>query len=71
MFLFLGSDNYDMVETLVRLVCPGCSKDWQESPSDLPRAGADFDCPNCGESRRLSEFAHTERDLETLQQFQS
>jgi transposase-like protein len=60
-----------MVETFVRLVCPECTKSWEETPSDLPHHRANFTCSACGATRRLAEFTRTERDLETLKQFQS
>ncbi len=59
-----------MNETYVRLVCPECGKDWEESPDDLPAHDATFHCPNCHAGRRTAEFMRTERDLETLKQFQ-
>lgn len=59
-----------MNETYVRLVCPECGKDWEETPDDLPSHDATFNCPNCHASRRTAEFARTEKDLETLKQFQ-
>ncbi len=59
-----------MNETYVRLVCPECSKDWEESPDDLPPHDEMFHCPNCHAGRRTAEFTRTERDLETLKQFQ-
>ncbi len=55
-----------MEETFVRLVCPACTKNWQRSPSKLPSHDAPFQCPDCGERRRMAEFARTERDLMTL-----
>lgn len=59
-----------MNETYVRLVCPECGKDWEESPDDLPSHDETFNCPNCHATRRTAEFTRTERDLETLKQFQ-
>lgn len=59
-----------MVEAFVRLVCPECAKDWQEAPMDLPNLRTNFSCPSCHATRRLSEFMRTERDLETVKQFQ-
>ena len=50
----------------MRLVCPECRKDWEESPDDLPGTTDVFDCPNCHASRRTSEFARTDHDLQTL-----
>lgn len=58
-----------MVEAFIRLLCPECSKDWEENPSDLPDHRENFTCPNCHTTRRLAEFMRTERDLETLKQF--
>jgi ssDNA-binding Zn-finger/Zn-ribbon topoisomerase 1 len=57
------------METYVRLLCPECGKTWQKSPSELPDPARTFHCPGCHASRRLSEFARTERDLQTLQNF--
>lgn len=59
-----------MRETYVRLVCPECGKDWEEGPGDLPEHDEMFHCPNCHASRQLAEFMQTDRDLETLQQFE-
>lgn len=55
-----------MVETYVRLLCPECTKQWEAPPAELPAHDQSFDCPACGEQRRLAEFARTGRDLETL-----
>lgn len=55
-----------MVETYVRLLCPECGKQWEESPSDLPDPATTFHCPNCHASRPLSVFARTEHDLQTM-----
>ncbi|MGM0606717.1 MAG: hypothetical protein ACQETB_13735 [Halobacteriota archaeon] len=59
-----------MVEAFVRLVCPECSKEWQETPTELPEVRKNFSCPACHATRRLSEFMRTERDLEAVKQFQ-
>lgn len=59
-----------MVEAFVRLICPECSKDWQTSPMELPAVRENFSCPDCHATRRLTEFARTERDLETVRQFE-
>jgi hypothetical protein len=59
-----------MVETFVRLVCPECPKDWEQTPSSLPHHRENFTCSACGTTRRLAEFMRTKRDLQTLQQFQ-
>ncbi|WP_330631952.1 DUF7836 family putative zinc-binding protein [Halocatena halophila] len=56
-------------ETYVRLQCPSCSKQWTSQPGTLPEANDDFDCPDCGTTRSLAEFARTEHDLETMKQF--
>ena len=55
-----------MVETYVRLLCPECTKQWEAAPAELPGHDQPFECPGCGERRRLAEFARTGRDLETL-----
>ena len=57
------------METYVRLLCPECGKNWQESPTALPDPDRTFDCPNCHASRSLSEYARTEHDLQTLKTF--
>jgi len=59
-----------MEEAYVRLLCPGCTKEWESTPRDLPAPEVAFQCPECGEGRRLSEFMRTERDLETLRDLQ-
>ena len=59
-----------MEEAYVRLLCPDCTKEWESSPRDLPVPENSFQCPECGEQRRLSEFMRTERDLETLRNLQ-
>jgi len=57
-----------MVEAYVRLLCPECTKDWESTPSDLPRHDGTFHCPNCHASYRIAEFMRTDRDLSTLKQ---
>ena len=57
------------METYVRLLCPECGKSWQDSPNELPAPARTFHCPGCHASRRLSEFARTEHDLQNLKQF--
>ena len=59
-----------MVEAFVRLLCPECGKDWETNPTDLPELRENFSCPSCHATRRLTEFMRTERDMETVQQFQ-
>ena len=59
-----------MVETFVRLVCPECGKDWEKNPTALDGHRSQFSCPDCHATRRLAEYARTERDLETMKQFQ-
>ncbi|MFC5277707.1 hypothetical protein ACFPM1_02820 [Halorubrum rubrum] len=59
-----------MVEAFVRLVCPECAKEWQENPAGLPGLRTNFSCSSCHATRRLTEFMLTERDLETVRQFQ-
>lgn len=59
-----------MVEAFVRLLCPECGKEWESSPSELPNVRRNHTCASCGATRRLSEFMRTERDLETVKQFQ-
>lgn len=57
-----------MVETYVRLLCPECTKEWESPPAELPAAVDNFHCPNCHASRRTSEFARTDHDLQTLKE---
>jgi len=57
-----------MEETYVRLLCPACEKAWEESPADLPQPNQRFRCPACDATRKTSEFARTDHDLETLKQ---
>lgn len=59
-----------MVDAFVRLVCPECGKEWQENPAALRDLRSEFTCSACDETRRLAEFMRTERDLETVEQFQ-
>lgn len=59
-----------MDRTQVRLLCPECGKAWQSKPRELPESQRVFHCPNCYNSRHLSEFLRTEHDLQTLQQLQ-
>jgi ssDNA-binding Zn-finger/Zn-ribbon topoisomerase 1 len=56
-------------EAYVQLLCPECNKDWESTPSELPEPAENFSCPDCHATRRLSEFMRTDRDLETLKQF--
>jgi hypothetical protein len=58
-----------MVEAFVRLLCPECGKEWESTPTDLPEPRKNFSCPNCHETRRLTEFMRTERDLEIVREF--
>lgn len=58
-----------MREAFVQLQCPACEKHWEENPSDLPAADEEFVCPDCEERRPTSEFMHTKRDLEILEEF--
>ncbi|PSQ16988.1 hypothetical protein BRD00_09420 [Halobacteriales archaeon QS_8_69_26] len=58
-----------MEETYVRILCPECNKDWESGPDDLPPSDNNFTCPDCGLTRRTSEFMRTEHDLRTLKQF--
>ncbi|MFB6156815.1 MAG: hypothetical protein ABEJ34_03115 [Haloferacaceae archaeon] len=59
-----------MVEAFARLLCPECNKDWEKNPLDLPGHRRNFSCPGCHATRRLAEFMRTERDLETVKQFE-
>ncbi|MFB6081958.1 MAG: hypothetical protein ABEJ67_03970 [Halanaeroarchaeum sp.] len=58
-------------EAYVQLVCPECTKTWEENPTDLPAPERNYSCPTCHASRRTSEFMRTDRDLETLKSLQS
>ena len=57
-----------MQEAYAQLTCPDCEKHWETDANTAPDTDADFDCPDCGERRPLSEFAHTSRDLEVLRE---
>ncbi len=57
-----------MTEAYVRLLCPECKKDWEDSPAELPESNRTFHCPNCHASRPMAEFTRTEHDLRTLKQ---
>ncbi len=59
-----------MKEAFVRLHCPECGKHWQKTPTEMPNVRSNFSCPNCHATRRAAEFLRTERDLETVKQFQ-
>ncbi|AFK19474.1 hypothetical protein E6P09_11880 [Haloferax mediterranei ATCC 33500] len=59
-----------MVEAFVRLLCPECGKDWETNPTELPAHRDNFSCQGCGVTRRTAEFMRTERDLQTLKQFE-
>jgi len=59
-----------MVEAFVRLVCPECDKEWQDTPAELPQLRTNFSCPHCHATQRLTEFMRTERDLEAVKAFQ-
>ncbi|ELZ34453.1 hypothetical protein C474_02066 [Halogeometricum pallidum JCM 14848] len=59
-----------MVEAFVRLLCPECGKDWETNPSELPGTKKNYTCSSCGTTRRLAEFMRTERDLQTVKQFE-
>lgn len=65
-----GEEPSCMEEAYVQLLCPECKKDWESTPMDLPGHTKNFECPDCHASRRLAEFARTERDLETIKQFE-
>lgn len=47
------------METFLEPLCPECSKHWESTPSVLPDPDESFDCPDCGERRRPSEFTRT------------
>ncbi|MDT3435640.1 hypothetical protein [Haloarcula sp. 1CSR25-25] len=59
-----------MEEAYVRLLCPECKKDWESTPTALPRHDTTFHCPNCHASHRLAVFTRTENDLQTLKGLQ-
>jgi len=59
-----------MPKAFVRLVCPECTRGWEENPSDLPDLRSNVSCPDCHATRRLKEFMRSERDLEAVRQFQ-
>jgi len=58
-------------EAYVQLLCPECSKKWEESPRDLPAPEQSLECPDCSAIYRTSEFMRTERDLENLKRLQT
>jgi len=58
-----------MQEAWIDLRCPDCTNDWEANPADLPDPGAAFTCDDCGNTRPLSEFTRTARDLEILREF--
>jgi DNA-directed RNA polymerase subunit RPC12/RpoP len=58
-----------MEEAYVRLLCRECRKEWESSPTELPEPNRTFHCPNCHNSRSLSEFMRTDRDLRMLKEF--
>ncbi|MFW6448853.1 MAG: hypothetical protein ACOC0X_04855 [Halobacteriota archaeon] len=53
-----------MREAYVQLRCPVCGKDWQANPGDLPGPDEGFSCPDCEDTRTMTEFMRTARDLE-------
>jgi len=59
-----------MDEAFVRLSCPECGKYWQTAPTDVPELRSNYSCPDCHLTRRAAEFLRTERDLQTVKQFQ-
>lgn len=48
----------------MQLRCPVCGKDWQANPGDLPGPDEGFSCPDCEDTRTMTEFMRTARDLE-------
>lgn len=60
-----------MNEAYVRLLCPECSKHWEQRPRTLPRHDRNFSCPSCHATRRIAEFMRTEHDLETLKRLEA
>lgn len=59
-----------MVEAFVRLLCPECGKEWESSPTSLPKSRENMTCSNCHATRRLTEFMRTERDLKIVKEFE-
>jgi ssDNA-binding Zn-finger/Zn-ribbon topoisomerase 1 len=59
-----------MEEAFVRLRCPECGKTWQNTPTAVPPVRSNFSCPSCHATHRFAEFLRTERELETVKQFQ-
>lgn len=57
-----------MVRAYVQLACPSCSERWEADPAELPSPKAEFECPHCGATRHLAEFARTQRDLEIMKE---
>lgn len=58
-------------EAYVQLLCPECNRDWEMTPSELPEVDENYSCPDCHATRRLAEFARTNRDLENLKRLKS
>ncbi|MBV0922977.1 hypothetical protein KTS45_02090 [Halomicroarcula limicola] len=58
-----------MQEAWLQLQCPACEEDWEEKVADLSGPESSFECDSCGETRPLSEFMQTSRDLEVLREF--
>jgi len=60
-----------MQEAWLQLHCPGCAKTWEAKLTQLPGPDTEFTCDACHETRPLSEFMKTARDLELLRAFQT
>lgn len=53
----------------MQILCPECSEDWEENPTDLSEPEVTYECPHCGATRPTAEFMRTARDLEILEEF--
>lgn len=55
-----------MTVDVIQVRCPACEFTWDAAPTTLDAPESTFRCPDCGETRRLSEFMWTDRDLSAL-----
>lgn len=60
-----------MREAYVQLLCPSCTKNWSETPENLPGPDERFLCPDCDTTSTVAEFMRTSRDLEILTELKS
>lgn len=55
-----------MQEAWITVQCPHCEETWEAEVDELPAPDDQFQCDNCDDYGRTSEFAKTPRDLEVL-----